>query len=520
MKTVHQAFVAKERHEAALGDREDLFRLLVEGVKDYAIFMLDVEGRVMTWNTGAERIKGYKSDEIIGRHFSCFYPPERIEQKWPQQELAYARAEGRFEDEGWRVRKDGSLFWANVVITALYDASGQLRGYGKVTRDMTERKKMEALEDGVRHMNEFLAMLAHELRNPLAPMRNAIEIMSMKQLDDPSLEWSRAIIDRQAEHLARLVDDLLDTSRITSGKIALQKAPIAIADIVARAVEANRPLLDARGHVIDVSLPSEPMFVTGDLLRLSQVVLNLLNNAAKYTPEGGRIWLTAERLASEAVIRVCDNGVGIPADMLEQIFELFMQGDRALDRTEGGLGIGLTLARRLVEMHGGTLVALSDGFGQGSEFVVRLPLLANDHATASVHTNESDQPAAKALCRVLIVDDSRDSADSMAMLLAMWGHEVRMTYDGPDALAAAAEFRPDVVLLDIGLPGLDGYEVARRLPAATGSARAVIVAMTGYGQDEDRSRAFAAGMHHHLIKPVDSAALQAILASAGTGSSA
>jgi len=365
----------RRAHEERVRASEERFRMLVEGVRDYAIFMLDPQGRVVSWNAGAQRIKGYQPEEIIGQHFSVFYPPEALERGWPEYELSVARKDGRFEDEGWRVRKDKSLFWANVVITPLHGDDGVLRGYSKVTRDMTERKHVEALEEGRRQMSEFLAMLGHELRNPLAPIRNAVHVMARKKLDPTASEWCRDVIDRQVSQLARLVDDLLDVTRITSGKITVHKEPMDLNRAVERAVESTRSMIDARKHSLKLSLSAAPVMVDGDTVRLSQAILNLLNNAAKYTPEGGAISCSVKRENGNGVIRVRDNGIGIPRDLLPKIFELFVQGDRSLDRSEGGLGIGLTLVKSLVEQHGGTVTAHSAGPGRGSEFVLRLPRL-------------------------------------------------------------------------------------------------------------------------------------------------
>jgi PAS domain S-box-containing protein len=506
----------RRRQEEAVRQSEELFRLMVEGVRDYAIFMLDPDGYIMTWNAGAERIKGYTAGEIIGQHFSRFYPPDALARRWPEHELKVARAEGRFEEEGWRLRKDGTPFWANVVITSLYDREGRLRGFAKVTRDLTDRKRIEALEHAERQMNEFLAMLGHELRNPLAPIRNAVAMMQTRELSESNLRWASDVIDRQVTHLARLVDDLLDVSRITSGKITLRKEPLALTPLVAATAEASRPLIEERKHAFETALPAEPLLVAGDPTRLSQILLNLLNNAAKYTPEGGHIRLAVEtgEGGREAVIRVQDTGIGIPVDLLPKVFDLFAQGERALDRTEGGLGIGLTLVRQLVQMHGGSVEVHSAGPGRGSEFIVRLPLLAVQPSADAPSVQNQENASRSGSRRVLVVDDNRDAVESMALLLEVWGHEVRTAYDGPAALALAAEYRPDVVLLDIGLPGMNGYEVAQRLRELPGLEKALLVAVTGYGQESDRQRARKAGFDRHLVKPVDPGALQNLLAAA------
>ena len=489
---------------------EEKFRLMVEGIRDYAIFMLDPEGKVASWNAGAEKIKGYRAEEIIGQHFSRFYPQEAVDRNFPQQELQIATKHGRFEDEGWRLRKDGSAFWANVIITPLFDTEGRLRGFAKVTRDMTERKRVEALERGEREMTEFLAMLAHELRNPLAPIRNALDLMRIKSADDSTQEWSRDVIDRQLTQLTRLVDDLLDVGRITSGKIALHKEPVEINAAVLRAVESVQPLADARGHTLEVRLARDPLLVDGDLARLSQVVLNLLNNAIKYTPDGGRIEVEVARESELAMVQVKDTGIGMPADFIPRVFDLFVQGERALDRAEGGLGIGLTLVKRLVMLHGGDILARSEGRGRGSEFVVRLPALARKPAK-SVAASATRPRKPRERKRVLVVDDNRDSADTMTALLLTWGHEVRTLYDGQSVISVVAEYRPDVVLLDIGLPKINGYVLARQLRQSESSRHIVLVAFTGYGQDDDRRRVREAGFDHHLLKPLEPEALEKII---------
>jgi PAS domain S-box-containing protein len=496
-------------------DREDeeRFKLLVESVRDYGIFMLDPEGRVASWNIGAERIKGWRADEIIGRHFSVFYPHEAADAGWPAHELAVARRDGRFEDAGWRVRKDGSRFWANVVITAVHDREGVLRGFAKVTRDMTESKRVEELEAGERTIHEFLAMLGHELRNPLAPICNAVAILRSGRPDEASEGHAVSVIERQVEYLTRLVDDLLDVSRITSGKISLRKEPIDLLAAVLPAIEACRTMFERNQQVFELRHEGQPLPINADQTRITQVVLNLLGNASKYTPPGGRIVLILEQAENRAVIRVADNGIGIPAGLLPRMFDLFVQGERALDRPEGGLGLGLTLVRRLVQLHGGTVSASSQGAGRGSEFEVRLPLSAD----AAPHV-PGDRPArapaaAGATHRVLVVDDNADSAETMAVLVGIWGHTVRTAHDAAGALQAAAELAPDVVLLDIGLPGVSGYEVAVQMRALPGLESVVLIAITGYGQEEDRRRTREAGFSHHLTKPVRPDSLKAILSS-------
>jgi PAS domain S-box-containing protein len=500
----------RRRHEDILRESEERFRLLVENVSDYSIILLNPEGYVNSWNVGARRIHGYTADEIIGRHVSVFFPADAVAEGGPQRMLDEARSKGRAISDGWRLRKDGSRFWANVVLTTLHNRDGVLRGFASVTQDLTQRRRIEVLEETSRRTSEFLAMLAHELRNPLAPITNAVGLMRTKKIEDPTLEWSRDVIARQTSLLSRLVDDLLDVSRITSGRLTLQKERVNISAIFDRAVETSRPLIESRGHTFDVQVPPRPLWVEGDLVRLSQVVLNLLNNAAKYTPAGGQIRLSAEREDALVAIRVRDTGVGISPDLRVKIFDLFAQGARTLDRSDGGLGIGLTLVERLVAMHGGSVEVLSEGQDQGSEFVVRLPAVTAPRKEDD-GADEARPGNVRVRRRILVVDDNRDAAESMGMLLSVWGHDIRTAHDGPSALAAASEFQPEFVLLDIGLPGMDGFEVARRLRDLPGLRSAVLVAMTGYGQEEDKVRSRAAGFARHLIKPADPLKLRSLI---------
>jgi signal transduction histidine kinase len=369
----------------------------------------------------------------------------------------------------------------------------------------------EQLRQADRRKDEFLALLAHELRNPLAPVRNAVTIMRMKGSTDPEVAWCRDVIERQANQLTRLVDDLLDVSRITRGKIKLRTERLDLATVIAGAVETSRPLIDAHRHELTVTLPKRPITIVGDLTRLNQVVANLLNNAAKYQNERGRIDLTASREGNEALISVKDHGLGIAPEMQAQIFELFSQGERTPDRAQGGLGIGLSLVRNLVEMHGGSVRAMSRGPGQGSEFLIRLPCLPEEPEALKAHTADPKSFPALEPCRILVVDDSMDAAESMARLLLLAGHEVLLAHDGPRALELAAQERPSIVLLDIGLPGMDGYEVCRRLRQQDQNGTRII-AVTGYGQDRDRQRSKEAGFDAHTVKPVDPAELMGLLA--------
>jgi PAS domain S-box-containing protein len=777
----------------ALRISEERFRLLVEGSKDHAIFMLDPEGRVASWNAGAQRIKQYRAEEIIGQHFSRFYPAEGAGAEEAERALRLAAAEGRYEEEGWRLRKDGSRFWANVVITALWDERGNLRNFSKITRDMTERKQAEdnarrlmeeaaarraaedhaaalwqeqerlrvtlysigdgviatdaqgrttllnpvaealtgwrsaqamgrpleeifnivhemtrqqienpvasvlregtivglanhtvlisrdgterliadsaapirnedgqvvgvvlvfrdvterrkseqaarsnqeilqlvhkigkighwdwnsltdennwspeiealyglppggfegsyqawakllhpddlpkaeddvrraletgeyfsefrviwpdgsvhwletraqvfrdrhdrpvrimgvnmditerkrqeeALRDADRRKNEFLATLAHELRNPLAPIRTGLQILRLTN-ERAAWEEAREMMERQLGQMVRLVDDLLDISRITSNKLELRKARISLAAVIENAIETARPLIDAKGHSFTPTLPPQSVYLDADLTRLAQVFWNLLNNAAKYTDPGGSIELSAACQAHEVVVTVRDSGIGIPADAIPNLFIIFSQVDHSLERSQGGLGIGLALVKGLVEMHGGSVAVRSAGAGRGSEFVVRLPL-------AEGRPHESDTPAQEikgqqARQRILVVDDNRDAAATLARLLTLLGHDTRTAHDGLEALDVAMAFQPDVVLLDIGMPKLNGFDVASRMRQQPWGKNAVLVACTGWGHEEDRRRSHEAGFNYHMVKPVDAAAIKKLLAQCKPG---
>ena len=379
--------------------------------------------------------------------------------------------------------------------------------------EVSERARAEdALKEADRHKDEFLAVLAHELRNPLAPIRNAVEIMRRSALTDPQLAWSRDVIERQVKHLTRLVDDLLDVSRITRGNINLSREPVAITTIVARAIETIQPLIAEQRHELTVDMPEESLEVEGDLTRLTQVLGNLLNNAAKYTDPGGAIAVSVQRVATDVELRVRDNGIGIPPELLPRLFQLFTQVDGAAHRAQGGLGIGLALVRQLIQMHGGSVTAYSQGPGHGSEFLIRLPLRVRGFRDSSVKADAPTANAPRRGHRILLADDNRDALDSLATLLQCDGHEVHTASDGAEALEVAAACHPDVMLLDIGMPKMDGYEVAKRIRAEPWGKHAVLIALTGWGQDEDRRRSREVGFDTHLVKPLDPEALSTLLA--------
>lgn len=499
---------ARRAQEEQIRRSEERFRLIVELVRDYAIFMLDPQGRVASWNIGAQQMKGYVADEVIGRHFSAFYPPEIVASGWPERELEIALAEGRCEDEGWRVRKDGTRFWASVVITALHDAHGRHVGFAKITRDLTDKRRVRALEDEGRRVTTFLAMLGHELRNPLAPISNAVSIMQLEPAASDRMRMCRDVISRQLQQMTRLVDDLLDVGRITAGKIHLESQPVELGGVLQEAVEAIEPYARSRMHSVTLDIDAAPAWVRGDRARLLQIVSNLVGNAAKFTDRNGRIRVALRRVGSILEISVADNGPGIAPHRIRDIFNLFVQGDQDAARTQGGLGLGLSLVQQLVTLHGGEVSAYSAGLGKGAEFIVRLP---SNEAPLQLSAHGSDHTAPE-LRRVLVVDDNRDAADTLCTLLQQLGYGARSAYDAASALAAMRVDRPDVAILDIGLPGTDGVQLARIVRDELGDAAPVLIALTGYGQEQDREATRAAGFADHLTKPLAPETLIAALA--------
>lgn len=638
----------RERVEAELRASEEHQRVLVEQVKDFAIFRLDIEGKPTTWNEGVRRVLGFEEDEFVGQHVTAdMFLPEDVRAGIPERELGYAAAHGAASNDRWMRRKDGAAFWASGMTTRLLDHAGKLMGYTKVLRDLTEKKLAEdaGLEaaarlkaivdtavDGIitidghgliesmnpaalklfgyqanevvgknvvilmpeedaaehaaileeylrtgeskvigsnrevmarrsdgstflaelavsetrldgrriftgilrditqrkhveaemheadRRKNEFLATLAHELRNPLAPIRNGIYMLrvSQEQQNSEMFDSTLNMMDGQIRHMVHLIDDLMDLSRISRGKVQLRKDRIELAWAVNDAVETSKPGIEERQHTLIVELPEEPIYLEADTVRVSQVLANLLNNAAKYTEPGGTIRLSAQ-CEEEAdgrcgyvVLRVADTGIGIPPEQLPDIFELFVQVDRASKYAPGGLGIGLSLVRGLVELHGGTVEAHSEGLGKGSEFTVRLPALPL--MPKSLASNTDEMPILQSIpCRILVVDDNRDSADSLAAVLDAAGHLTAVAYDGLKAAALAEEFQPEIALLDIGLPGLTGHELASEIRRQAAGRDCLLVAMTGWGQDEDRKKSMEAGFDAHLVKPVDLADVHALV---------
>jgi PAS domain S-box-containing protein len=520
----------RKRAEEAAKESENQMRLFVQHTPA-AVAVFDQEMRYLAYSYRWLTDYRLGDQDLIGRsHYQVF--PE-IPERWKEiHRRCLAGAVEVNEDDSF-LRLDGSTDWLRWVVRPWHNVRGEIGGIIMFTEVITERRRAEeehrklvaqarvaeALQEVDRRKDEFLAMLAHELRNPLAPITLALELMRMREPADESIVWARDVIARQTAQLTRLVDDLLDVSRITLGKIKLNLAALDLKSVIMQAVETTQPLLAARKHALSIDLPDPVLPVRGDAARLTQIISNLLNNAAKFTEDGGRIALRARVDGGRVVVSVADNGVGIPAHMLVRVFDLFMQLEPAGDRSQDGLGIGLALVKRLVEMHDGEIEARSEGPGRGSEIVVRLPLAIDettgDTAPARAVDGEGGEREWRPL-RILVVDDNADAAESLSRMLRLQKHEVVVAHDGLSALAVAPGMNPDVVLLDIGMPQMDGLEVAKRLRAGGEGARALLVAMTGFGQDEDRARTAAVGFDHHLTKPVDPQVLQSLLRTAGT----
>lgn len=508
-----------ERARAQLAELQSIYASAPVG-----LCLLSPDLRFLRINEHLAQINGSPSEQHIGRTVRELLPrlADVIEPK-SREVLETGRPKPKEEIFGETAARPGVNRTWLVSWLPLKDGNGQITGINIVVEEITERKRLEdelkqhakTLEEADRRKDEFIAMLAHELRNPLAPIRSAVEMLGLCDPADPDFDWGRSVIDQQVKHLARLLDDLLDLSRITGNKLELKKERILLADVVNAALEASRPIIDQRNHNVSVTAPLEPTYLHGDTVRLTQVFTNLINNAAKYTTPGGRIGVSAKKNDGAVVVCVVDNGMGISAAQLPYLFNMFYQADRSYEQAYGGLGIGLTLVKRLVEMHRGTVEAHSAGVNQGSEFIVRLPFIA-EPAQA---TKEKTSPDLKSSVRrrILVVDDYPNAAESLARWLRRLDHEVEVAFDGLEGIEAAEKFRPEVILLDIGMPKLNGYETAERIRQQPWSKQMVLIALTGWGQEGDRERSREAGFDLHLVKPVDYAQLAAFLAQMPSG---
>jgi PAS domain S-box-containing protein len=632
----------------------ELTRLMLEEVKEAAVFFMDVNGIIESWNSAAEEMKGFTAEDAIGSHLSLLYTDEDKALGWADHNIEEAKKNGFFREERWRQRKDGRLFWARVLLTALRNESGEHVGFSKITLDLTEHKLLERCvkekEDTQRvlfaanagkwtwhpdtgqvdicknligllghsdddstlpfaqwldfihpdqrslvkqeferayagcprksvHMemlmrqkdggyrwfaaradwyregsgdpyvlqgvnidiqelktigeerqkaieqlqaedlrkNEFLAMLAHELRNPLAPISAGAELLKLVRRDEERVRQTSEIISRQVSHMTNLINDLLDVSRVTRGLAELDNTALDMRHVVGDAVEQANPLIHSRHHHLAFHMPPHTAMVAGDEKRLVQVVANLLNNAAKYTPDGGNIVLKIEVKGSHVLLDVSDNGIGMAPELVNRVFDLFTQAERTSDRSSGGLGVGLALVKSLVELHGGSVAAASDGIGKGSRFTVCLPRMKEQAREAGESDGKHLSQDASERLKILVVDDNVDAAAMLSMLLEASGHLVLTEHGARQALERASHASPDVCLLDIGLPEMDGHELARRLRAQPATANAALIAVTGYGQENDQKKALAAGFNYHLTKPVDVKKLSSILADIGAG---
>ena len=521
----------------ALRASEERLRLIVENTREYAIFSLDLERRVVSWNSGAERLLGYTEHEVLGSTGDIIFTEEDRLAGAPEAEMRTALAEGRAADDRIHMRKDGSRFWAEGMAMLMRDAAGEAIGFVKVLRDQTDAREAQqalersqaelmqslqetltarrALEAADQAKDRFLAVLSHELRNPLASIASASELLMMPKLPAAALEKAAEVVQRQARAMKVLLDELLDVSRLALGRLTLTRRRISITSVVQAALETTRPLVQAAGHELVVKLPAQPADVDGDALRLSQVVSNLVGNAAKYTPEGGRIEVSADVFHDEVVIAVTDNGIGMDPTEIDRMFDLFSQGQGAVNRSNGGLGIGLALARNIIEMHGGWIMASSAGPGQGSQLRVGLPLLrgsATDAEPSEAPT--AHPPSAAPLAEgelILVADDNGDAAWGLAKLLELSGYRALLARSGTEALAVAERERPVVALLDIGMPDLSGHEVARRLRASDWGRHMILIAATGWGQESDVQLSMEAGFDAHLTKPLNVGRIKSLI---------
>jgi PAS domain S-box-containing protein len=497
----------RKRAEEELRQQREWFQVTLSSIGD-AVITTDTQGKVTFLNPVAEMMTGWKTSEASGQPLDKIFRIINEETREPARNpVEKVLREGivvGLANHTALIDKDGGERSIEDSAAPIRDGAGKVSGAVMVFHDVTERRRVEkALREADRKKDEFLAMLAHELRNPLVPIRNGLKVLKLAGNDPVRAEEARSIMDQALNQMVRLVDDLLDVSRITTGKLQLRKERVDLATVVQNAVEATRPLIDAQGHKLTVTLPPAPVLLDADPTRLAQVFSNLLNNAAKYSEDGGDITLSAELAGDEVRVRVTDKGIGIAADHLPRIFEMFAQVDTAFDRSQGGLGIGLSLVKGLVEMHGGGVQAHSDGPGMGSQFVVCLPTAGAQPSRVGDPAKDDGETCGVSKCRILVVDDNRLSSDSTAMLLRIMGHDLAIARDGIQGMECARAFRPDVILLDIGLPQLNGYETARRIREQPWGKDIFLIAVTGFGQEEDRRRSLEAGFDYHMVKPVN-----------------
>jgi PAS domain S-box-containing protein len=505
-----------------LVDDEGPFRSLVEGVEDFGLSVLDPTGRVLTWNVGAERITGYGPDEMVGRSIAWLQSPGLAGGDERPAELAGVTAEGKSREHGWRVRKDGTRFWAEVTITALRGPAGEVRGFAHVLRDLTEpmrrehelQEQVRRLADSSRRKDELLSLMAHQLRNPLAPIRNGLHLLRHAPGDPRLATDLYELMDRQVGRLARIVDDVLEISRLARGLIALEPQQVDLRQVGRQAIEARRADGDRTGVTLTLALPAAPVWVRAEAERLRRVADALMENAVKHTGRGGSVALevASEAEGRRAILVIRDTGIGIAPDLLQRLHEALAGPDGSLDQGRGGLGLGLALARAIVELHGGMVRARSEGAGRGAEFAMVLPLA--EHAAAATSPRPVGSPRAAARLRILVVEDNADAAESLRRLLRLHGYEVSVTDNGVDGVAEAKRYHPDAVVCDIGLPGMDGYAVASAIRGDPETARARLIAVTGYGRAEDRARALSSGFDDHIVKPADPEVLLSKLAAA------
>jgi PAS domain S-box-containing protein len=492
---------------------------LLQAILDHSsaiIFVKSPEGRYLLVNKEFCNVLHLTQDQVLGRTVFDLFPPPIAQQFYANDRQVIDTRQTIVREEVLPI-EDKTLTYLSVKFP-LFTPSGEPYAMGGVATNITERiKAEEELRVADRRKDEFLATLSHELRNPLAPILNALQVLFLAEHDKRMRDQARTVMERQLQQMVRLIDDLLDLSRISRNRLEIRKEVVELGTILENAVETSRPLVESFNHELTVTLPGEPLYLEADASRLGQVFANLLNNAAKYTERGGHIWLTAERQDQEAVVTIRDNGIGILPEMLPRIFDMFMQINQSLERSQGGLGIGLTLVKRLVEMHEGTVEVHSDGPGLGSQFRVRLPLVTRSSPEKHEETFGAVASPPSSSRRILVVDDNEDSAESLAMMLRIMGHHVVAAYNGLEALEIARTTRPEVIFLDLGMPNISGYELARRLRQQPWGQDMILVALTGWGQEEDRRRTQEAGFHQHLVKPADPAILTQMLAQLPAG---